>query len=150
LLGYKEPAVLLVRCPTIWLVVAAWVVAANDPRTDAESLKCHHRPPAKASAILPGLVHTELLYEGSEQYDTCTSLLALANVLVDIMGHNGLDLRPPPMEQLVEAVDVTPMSHVQLMFIVNNDVNFEIIMNFFGPFKLIVVCESVSNPIYIL
>jgi hypothetical protein len=149
LLGYKEPAVLLIHHPTIWLVLAAWVVAANDPRTDAESLKCHHHPPAKASVILPGLVHIELLYEGSKQYETHTSLLALANVLVDIMGHDGPDLRLPPTEQLVEAIDVTPMSHAQLMFIVSNDINFEIIMNFLGPFNLVVVCKSVSNPIYV-
>jgi hypothetical protein len=117
LLGYKEPVVLLVHRPAIWLVVATWVVATNDPRTDAKSLKCHHPPPAEASVILPGLVHTELLYEGSQQHETCTSLLALANILMDIMGHNGPDLRLLPTEQLVEAVDVTPMSHVQLMFI---------------------------------
>jgi hypothetical protein len=48
----------------------------------------------------------------------------LANILVNVLCHNGLDCSLPPLEKLVESVTVLFMLHIKLVFTIHNNVNF--------------------------
>ena len=134
---------LLVGCTAIEFAVTAWIVSANDPRTNTFPLQCHNGPPPEASVILSAFLVVKLFSQVSEEEKTCSPLLNPSDVLVYVVCHNRSYRGLPSFKQLIESIAVFFVSHVELMLAVCHQVHFQLIMDLFCPFHLLIPEHSV-------
>jgi hypothetical protein len=60
----------------------------------------------------------------AKKENACTPLLNPADILVNVVSHDGLDRSLPPLEKLVESVTVLFMLHIKLVFTIRSNVDF--------------------------
>jgi hypothetical protein len=75
----------------------------------------------------------QLLGQMAKEKKACTPLLYPTNILMDVVGHNGLDLGLPSLEKLIKSITVLFMFHIKLVFTISSNVNFQVIVDLPNP-----------------
>jgi hypothetical protein len=91
LLGDKIPAVLLIGCATLGVLVVTWAVPTDDLRPATFPLEGHHGPLTEACLVLARLIVLNIFCQGPNSHKACPSFLYLSKIFVDIVHHHGLN-----------------------------------------------------------
>ncbi len=98
LLGDKIPAVLLIGCAALGVLVVTWVVPTDDLRPATFPLEGHHGPPTEACLVLARPIMLDIFHSGSDGHNASPSFLYLSKNFVDIVRHHGLNGHLPFFE----------------------------------------------------